>query len=275
MDDTALRYPLITAKDLRRSVDDNDTRVVDVRSTCEYLAGHLPGALHLDILHINAYDTRGDRFDSFMATVAGLLSGRGVDLARDLVFYEDGSGHRSARAWWFCRYLGAERVRVLDGGLNAWRSCGNPVDTVCVSAKPVAGEIRPRKELFVGVEELEASLGEPETVILDVRGRDEYLGRDVRSARGGAIPGAVNIDYMRALAPDGAYLPPDELKKFYAGAGVPPDRTVIVYCQMGYRSSHTFLALESAGYPNVRNYIGSWKEWGDRTDLPIMVPEEE
>jgi thiosulfate/3-mercaptopyruvate sulfurtransferase len=94
----------------------------------------------------------------------------------------------------------------------------------------------------------------------------------VRAARGGAIPGAVHLEWTNNLAADGTFKTSDELKQMYAHAGVTPDRDVVTYCQGGYRAAHSYLALRLIGYPRVRNYVGSWKEWGDRVDLPIEQP---
>jgi len=115
-------------------------------------------------------------------------------------------------------------------------------------------------------------LHDASVAIVDTRSRDEYLGKTVRALRGGAIPGAVNIEWTQNLAPDGRYKTAEELKDLYAPAGVTPDKTVVTYCQGGYRAAHTYLALRILGYPHVQNYTGSWKEWGDRADLPIEYP---
>ncbi len=109
-------------------------------------------------------------------------------------------------------------------------------------------------------------------ILVDTRSDDEYCGTKVRAARGGAIPGAVHLEWTNNLGTDGAFKPVDELKQMYEEAGVTPEREVITYCQGGYRAAHSYLALRLIGYPRVRNYIGSWKEWGDRTDLPIERP---
>jgi thiosulfate/3-mercaptopyruvate sulfurtransferase len=108
--------------------------------------------------------------------------------------------------------------------------------------------------------------------VLDTRSDGEYCGTAVRAARGGAIPGAVHIEWTRNLTPDGEFRPAPELRQMYEDAGVTPDREVLTYCQGGYRAAHAYLALRLLGYPRVRNYVGSWKEWGDRTDLPVEIP---
>jgi thiosulfate/3-mercaptopyruvate sulfurtransferase len=95
----------------------------------------------------------------------------------------------------------------------------------------------------------------------------------VRAKRGGAIPGAKHIEWTKNLDERGAFKPATELQRMYEQAGITPDREVITYCQGGYRGAHAYLALRLLGYPRVRSYIGSWKEWGDREDLPIEKPQ--
>ena len=104
--------------------------------------------------------------------------------------------------------------------------------------------------------------------IVDARSRAEYTGELVRAARGGAIPGAVHLEYTANLTSDGRYRSPAELRTMYEAIGVTPDREVITYCQGGYRAAQSWIALRIAGYPRVRSYVGSWNEWGNRTDLP-------
>jgi thiosulfate/3-mercaptopyruvate sulfurtransferase len=116
-------------------------------------------------------------------------------------------------------------------------------------------------------------LGSPDALILDARSDEEYCGSLVRAARGGAIPGAVHVEWTNNLVPSGAFKSVDELKAMYEEAGVKPDREVVTYCQGGYRAAHAYLALRVIGYPRLRNYVGSWKEWGDRLDLPIEHPK--
>ena len=115
-------------------------------------------------------------------------------------------------------------------------------------------------------------LGRADVVLLDTRTDGEHCGTTVRARRGGAIPGAVHVEWTRNLDDHGAFRPAAELRELYESAGITPDKEVVSYCQGGYRAAHGYLALRLIDYPRVRNYIGSWKEWGDRRDLPIEVP---
>ena len=110
--------------------------------------------------------------------------------------------------------------------------------------------------------------------MLDTRSAGEYRGTLVRAKRGGAVPGAVHIEWTRNLDDDGAFKPAAALRQMYESAGITSDKEVISYCQGGYRAAHSYLALRLLGYPRVRNYIGSWKEWADRDALPIETPQQ-
>lgn len=266
---------LIAAEELSRAVaGDGSVRplLLDLRTPDAYAAGHIPGALHLDLFGVSLIDTDPAPLKAFMWMIEHLFATRGVTASTPVVVYDDQSGIRAARAFWFLEYFGHPSVRVLDGGFGAWTRGSFPITRDAVPAT-VSDWTGTRDRAAIATwRDVNTAIGQPGAVLLDARTDGEYCGTTVRAARGGAVPGAVHIEWTRNLGPDGAFKPAAELKQMYEEAGVTPNREVITYCQGGYRAAHSYLALRLLGYPKVRNYVGSWKEWGDRVDLPIEVP---
>jgi thiosulfate/3-mercaptopyruvate sulfurtransferase len=216
-------------------------------------------------------DTSEAPLRAFTWMVGHLFSLRGVTAERPVVVYEADSGVRAARVFWFLEYLGHPNARVLDGGWRAWTSAGYPVAADPEAPVPSSWHGTPQPALVAGWQDVRERLGQSGVSIVDTRSREEHLGQLVRARRGGAIPGSVNLEWTENLTPEGVYKSVDELGRMYDRIGVTPDKEVVTYCQGGYRAAHTYLALRILGYPKVRNYTGSWKEWGDRDDLPIVT----
>ena len=247
--------------------------ILDLRPPEAYTSGHIPGALHLDLWGVSLPDTDPAPLNAFMWMIEHVLQIHGVDAAVPIVVYDEQSGIRAARAFWFLEYFGHPATRVLDGGFGVWASGGHDV-TREAAPPPKSAWTGVRQEHTIATwKDVRNALGRTDTVILDTRSDGEYCGTVTRARRAGAIPGAVHIEWTRNLAPDGRFKSPDELAQMYADAGVTPDRQVVTYCQGGYRAAHSYLALRLLGYPRVKNYVGSWKEWGDRVDLPVEIPK--
>jgi thiosulfate/3-mercaptopyruvate sulfurtransferase len=248
--------------------------LLDLRPPDAYSAGHIPGAVHLDLWGVSLIDTDPAPLKAFIWMIEHVLAVHGVDAATPVVVYDDQSGVRAARAFWFLEYLGHPSVQLLDGGFNAWTREGLPVTRDAAPAPPSEWTGARNEQKLATWKEVRNALGRGDVVILDTRSDGEYLGTTVRARRGGAVPGAVHIEWTRNLTAAGDFKPASDLKKMYADAGVTPDREVITYCQGGYRAAHSYLALRLLGYPRIRVYVGSWKEWGDREELPIEVPKQ-
>lgn len=264
---------LVTARELAPLIQDSSRLLVlDLRPPDAYVGGHVPGAFHLDLWGVSLVNTDPAPLEAFMWMIEHVLALHGVDASTPIVVYDDQSGVRAARAFWFLEYFGHPSVRVLDGGFGAWTRAGLPV-TCDARPAPMTEWTGSRESSTLATwRDVHAALGGPGTVIVDTRSDGDYCGTTVRARRGGAVPGAVHIEWTRNLTPAGEFKPATELREMYEHAGVTADREVITYCQGGYRAAHAYLALRLLGYPRVRNYVGSWKEWGDREDLPVEVP---
>jgi thiosulfate/3-mercaptopyruvate sulfurtransferase len=265
---------LVSAADLAEELGDESRRptLLDLRPAEQFAQGHLPHAVHVDLFGISLTDTDPAPLKAFLWIIEHLLATRGVAATRPVVVYESDSGIRAARAFWFLELFGHPSVRLLDGGVRAWTAGGLPLSTESTPPAPTTWTGIRRNEVLATWRDVVDRLDRSDVAILDTRSDGEYCGTTVRAARGGAIPGAVHIEWTRNLGPDGAFKPASELQRMYEAAGVTPDREVVSYCQGGYRAAHSYLALRLLGYPRLRTYLGSWKEWGDREELPLEKP---
>ena len=248
---------------------------VDVDTTA-YERGHLPGAVAWDW---TSQLTDGIRRDLVApAEFAELLSRSGIDPDTTVVLYGDHHNWFAAWAYWQLKLAGHRDVRILDGGRQYWLDQGLPTTTdrpvIRATTYPAA---TPRTDLRAFRDDILARLADPGRVLVDVRSPAEFAGEIIAppgmaetAQRAGHIPGAASIPWARAVAEDGRFRDRSELAELYVAAGVTPDREVVTYCRIGERSSHTWFVLhELLGYPDVRNYDGSWTEYGSLIAAPI------
>ena len=265
---------LTTVTELRPKLGAANLCIIDTRPAEDYAQGHIPGATHFDLFGLSLADTSDAPLKAFMFMIHHVLELRGVSEAKEVIFYEDNSGMRAARGVWFLEYYGHGNVKMLDGGMQAWKAAGAPITTYGAVPKPAKFNTAERRDVLASTDDVLRSLDKKETIILDTRSAGEHYGTTVRAARGGAIPHSIHIEWTDNLDAAGKFKSNEELTAMYHQAGVTPDKEIYSYCQGGYRAAHSYIALRLLGYPKVRNYIGSWKEWGDRTDLPIEMPQK-
>ena len=264
---------LTTVSSLPEQLNSPDLCLIDVRPAEDFARGHIPGAIHWDLFGLSLVDTREAPLAAFIHMIHHVLELRGVNENKAVVFYEENSGMRAARGVWFLEYFGHPNARMLDGGLAAWRAAGLPITIETSAPQPSTFKTQTRSEVLATADDVLKSLKHNDIAILDTRSRGEYLGTHVRAARGGAIPKAIHIEWTENLDESGKFKSDADLQAMYEKVGITPDREVITYCQGGYRAAHSYVALRLLGFEKVSNYIGSWKEWGDRADLPIETPQ--
>jgi thiosulfate/3-mercaptopyruvate sulfurtransferase len=241
-----------------------------------YETGHIPGAVKLDWhTELNDQVTR-DYLDG--AGFAKLMSEKGIGRDTTLVLYGDRNNWWAAYALWVCSLFGHPDLRLMDGGRAKWVAEDRPLTTDVPKREPASYPTVERHDPPSRAfrDEVLAHLGQP---MIDVRSPGEYTGELLHmpdypqegALRGGHIPGARNVPWARAAAQDGTFRGRDELEAIYGGeAGLAPADDVVVYCRIGERSSHTWFVLHHLlGFPRVRNYDGSWTEWGNSVRVPI------
>lgn len=260
---------LWTPAQLAKRLGDPKVTVVDVRPGERFAMGHIPGARHHSIYAVNCDDTDDAPLNSFVRMWAFLLGNRGISADDTIVMCGEITGMTSTRGFWFLEYLGHRDVHVLDGGYTAWLKAGLP-NTRDAEVTPATSFIyKPQRKRLATYKDMLRLIDADDGVIIDTRSYLEHTGEDVRSARGGSIPGAIHLEWLENLTADGCMKPSEALRQQFVAAGITPDKEIAAYCQTGYRSAHAYTALRLLGYERVRNYLGSWREWGDKTALPI------
>ena len=248
--------------------------IIDTLPAEMFAKGRIPGARHFDLYFVNTDDTDPAPLAAFTQMWANLLGWRGVRSSDTIVFIGAFTDMCAARGFWFAEYLGNADVHVLDGGMAAWSAAGLAIESASDTPKSVKFAIDPVADSVATYSSILDALDDPDCVIVDNRSREEFVGTDRRARHGGAIPGAKHRDREELYDHDsGCMKSADELRALFVPLGATPDKDITLYCNTGYRSAHAYLALRLLDYPRVRNYVGSWQEWGNRDGLPIWTPE--
>ena len=260
--------------ELRERLGDPNLRIIDVRPGERFAMGHIPGTRHFDIYGLNTYDTDDAPLNSFIKTWAFLLGRRGITFENTIVFCGEIAGQTAARGFWFLEYFGHDDTHVLDGGYTAWQRAGLPVTRDAEVPKTTSFKYALRHERVATYKDVLSAIDDPTKRILDTRSRKEFLGTDKRAARAGAVPSALHQEWLTHLTPEGEIKPAAQLRAQFEALGMTSDKEILPYCNTGYRSAHAYLVLRLLDYPRVRNYVGSWQEWGNRAELPVIVPQQ-
>ena len=269
---------LVTTDWLAEHLGEGSVVVAEVdENTDLYEEGHIPGAVKLH--------WRDDLQDALERDLIEqpefeeLMGARGIGNDTTVVLYGDKNNWFAAYAYWYLKIYGHQDVRLLDGGRQKWIDEGRELSTDAPSVAPASYAASPRDEsIRVYRDTVLGDLRADGIMLVDVRSPQEYSGELMAppgyeqegASRTGHIPGAQSIPWAKAVRDDGTFKGADELSELYGGQGVTADKEVRAYCRIGERSAHTWFVLrELLGYENVKNYDGSWTEWGNLVDVPI------
>jgi thiosulfate/3-mercaptopyruvate sulfurtransferase len=266
-----MNAPLIEPEQLKERLGEPGLVVVDCQwklgepgaGDRQWLAGHIPGATFLDVDRDLAGEPgeRGRHPLPEPEAFEAAARGAGVGGESAVVAYDRAGEGGAARLWWLLRHFGHERVAVLNGGLNAWRAAGGPLDTGPVETRRGDFRARERERDRIKIEEVSHP---DDTLLLDARAPERYRGEvEPIDAVAGHIPGAVNLPFAE-LAPEGRFLAPGELRARFEGVGATSDRKLAAYCGSGITACVIVLAAELAAVGPTRLYPGSWSEWSRR-----------
>ncbi|MDA4122861.1 MAG: sulfurtransferase [Thaumarchaeota archaeon] len=245
-----------------------DVVFVDTRNYWKYVGGHIPGAVNLELYAFHWVDTSDEGMLAFAREMAMLLGAFGVDNTKTVVFYQNDSGYDAARGVWLLQWLGNGNAKLLDGGLNAWKREGRPVSKEDSHLARARFRLKLDKSVLGSIADLKRVVGSSSISVIDVRSAGEFDGTRRRAQKAGHMPGAVNLEWKDALRRDGSLKSASQLEAMYGRFS--RNDPLVTYCQSGYRAAHSWLVLKLLGFEDVRNYIGSWYEWGSDPATPVV-----
>jgi len=269
---------LVTTDWLAEHLNDDNVVIAEVDENPDlYDEGHIPGAVKLHWRDDLQDPVERDLVDK--PTFERLLGERGIANDTTLVLYGDKNNWFAAYAYWYVKIYGHGDVRILDGGRQKWADEAREFTTETPQPQQADYKANERDEsIRTYRDSVKAQIGEQSKALVDVRSPQEYAadliappGYEQEGAqRAGHIPTAASIPWATAVRDDGTFKNADELRELYEGKGVTPEKEVTAYCRIGERSAHTWFVLrELLGYETVKNYDGSWTEWGNLVDVPI------
>jgi len=288
-------YPnahLLVEVDWLADEDMQSIRIIDMRDASAYAEGHIPGAVNIPVSSISStINSVAMEFDR--EEVQSAINEIGLTPDTTVVIYDNLGMMNSARMFWTLEYIGHDDARILNGGWNAWVAADKETTTDQPEIEVTEYPINLQRDKLVTAEEINHRLMDDHTTIIDARSPEEYRGEVTFSERAGHIPGAILFTWLDALTGGDAVMAIesdwreqlrdddverfrtyDELRTLLDDLNIPEDNAIITYCQTFWRGAHVYFLMRLMGYEDVKAYDGSWSEWGNSTEFPVVTGPE-
>jgi thiosulfate/3-mercaptopyruvate sulfurtransferase len=256
----AMAQDLISVAELSSKLKDENYIVVSAEVETEYAKVHINNAVNVSYKSLE----KSGGIEGLLNTpaeLAKILGAKGVTEKKTIVVYDEGAGKYASRLYWVLKHLGAPNVKVLDGGMVAWKAGRKPVTKNPTTVKQATFTPAVNKAIYADMKEVQGAAGNSKVILLDLRENAEFSGKDPKNNKG-RIPGSVNVDHTTLMTAASTYKSKAELEKIFSAAGATKDKTIILVCPTGVRAGKGYFALKSIlGYPNVKIYEGGVNEW--------------
>jgi thiosulfate/3-mercaptopyruvate sulfurtransferase len=261
----------IEAKALAKIMNNDNVVLVSAQKAPLYQDFHITGSISLPPKDLTM-DEPVPYMNMSATDMAALLGKKGISDKNTIILYDEGSHKYSGRLYWVLKYLGAQDVKILNGGIKAWQAARKPVSSTATKLPATTFTANVQEGYLATLDDVKTATASDTYVIIDARAETEYDGTNETSLRLGHIPTAINIEYLELMDANGNVKSDEALKIFYESKGVTSDKTVIIYCKSSVRAAIEFAALHSSlGYPNVKVFDGAFYQWEGEADLEVIA----
>lgn len=271
---TAVQFPIVLEpSQLQENLSAPDIRIIDLCRQEQYVAAHIPGAVHLDYAQIIRNNKPVFGLLPEEDTFAALLSKAGITPRTHVIAYDDEGGGKASRLLWTLAATNHERYSLLNGGIVAWANEGHELSREVPQVERAVYPVKYNDKFSCDRTYILMHLNDATCKLVDCRSPEEYSGQLKRAARGGHIPGAVNMDWMLLKDPNNNLRLIDDghLRQLLSARNIEPGQEVILYCHSHHRSALAFIALQHLGFRNLKGYAGSWSDWAHAQDTPVST----